>query len=124
MGEDLAIPSVVNASAVTSLQIPLLDRRFALRTAPWPEIHAALVHRPIIRSRRLGLRRRSTASATPAKRGKSTPRREVSTDRSPCVQLVENLSRPWRIFHQPPRPLPYMRAVPEPKQVIDDHVPG
>jgi CRP-like cAMP-binding protein len=55
MGEDLAIPSVVNASAVTSLRIALLDRRFALRTARWPEIHAALVHRLIIRSRRLSL---------------------------------------------------------------------
>lgn len=54
-GEELAIPSVVNAAAVTSLRIALLDRRFALRTARWPEIHAALLHRLIIRARRLSL---------------------------------------------------------------------
>jgi CRP/FNR family transcriptional regulator, cyclic AMP receptor protein len=54
-GEDLAIASVVNASAVTRLRIALLDRRFGLRTARWPEIHAALIHRLIHRTRRLSL---------------------------------------------------------------------
>jgi CRP/FNR family cyclic AMP-dependent transcriptional regulator len=55
MGEDLAIPSVVNASVVKRLRIALLDRRFAMRTARWPEIHAALIHRLIVRTRRLSL---------------------------------------------------------------------
>ncbi len=55
MGEDLAIPSVVNASVVTHLRIALLDRRFALRTARWPEIHAALIRRLIVRTRTLSL---------------------------------------------------------------------
>lgn len=54
-GHELAIPSVVNASVVASLRIALLDRRFALRTARWPEIHGGLIQRLIIRSRRLSL---------------------------------------------------------------------
>jgi CRP/FNR family transcriptional regulator, cyclic AMP receptor protein len=54
-GPDLAIPSVVNASVVSDLRIALLDRRFALRTARWPEIHGGLIQRLIIRSRRLSL---------------------------------------------------------------------
>jgi CRP/FNR family transcriptional regulator, cyclic AMP receptor protein len=54
-GEELAIPSIVNASALTNVRVALLDRRFALRTARWPEIHAALIQRLIIRSRRLSL---------------------------------------------------------------------
>lgn len=55
VGEELAIPSVINATAVTGLRVALLDRRFALRTARWPEIHAALIHRLIVRARRLSL---------------------------------------------------------------------
>lgn len=54
-GEELAIPSVVNASVVASLGIALLDGRFAVRTARWPQIAAALMRRLIIRTRRLSL---------------------------------------------------------------------
>jgi len=55
VGDELAIPSVVNASVVAPVRIVLLDRTFALRTARWPEIHAALMHRLIVRARRLSL---------------------------------------------------------------------
>jgi CRP/FNR family transcriptional regulator, cyclic AMP receptor protein len=54
-GPDLTLPSVVTASVVSKARIALLDRRFALRTARWPEIHAALMQRLIIRARRLSL---------------------------------------------------------------------
>ena len=37
------------------MRIALLDRGFAIRTARWPEIHAAIVHRLIVRARRLSL---------------------------------------------------------------------
>jgi hypothetical protein len=47
-GQDLAIPSVVNASVVSRVRIALLDHQFALRTARWPQIHAALVQRLIV----------------------------------------------------------------------------
>ena len=54
-GADLALPSVATASVVSRVRIALLDRRFALRTARWPEIHAALIQRLIVRTRRLSL---------------------------------------------------------------------
>jgi CRP-like cAMP-binding protein len=54
-GKELSTPSVVTASVVSRTRVALLDRRFALRTARWPEIHAALVGRCIERSRRLSL---------------------------------------------------------------------
>jgi CRP-like cAMP-binding protein len=54
-GPDLATPSVVNTSILSDVRIALLDRRFALRTARWPEIHGAVVQRLIVRTRRLSL---------------------------------------------------------------------
>jgi CRP-like cAMP-binding protein len=55
VGDELAIPSIVNATVVAPVRIVLLDRAFALRTARWPEIHSALIHRLIVRSRRLSV---------------------------------------------------------------------
>ncbi len=54
-GEDLAIPSVVATTALTDVRIALLDRPFSLATARWPEIHATLMHRLVLRSRRVSL---------------------------------------------------------------------
>jgi CRP-like cAMP-binding protein len=54
-GHELALPSVVNAAAVSELRVALLDRAFSLRTARWPEIHAALIQRLMVRTRRLSL---------------------------------------------------------------------
>jgi CRP/FNR family transcriptional regulator, cyclic AMP receptor protein len=54
-GQELTLPSVPTTSVVSKARIALLDRRFALRTARWPEIHAALMHRLIVRTRRLSL---------------------------------------------------------------------
>lgn len=54
-GVELSAPSVVTASVVSRARIALLDRRFALRTARWPEIHAAVIERCIERTRRLSL---------------------------------------------------------------------
>jgi len=54
-GPELSTPSVLSASVVSQARVALLDRRFALRTARWPEIHAALIQRCIERSRRLSL---------------------------------------------------------------------
>ena len=54
-GPELSAPSVVTASVVARARVALLDRRFALRTARWPEIHAALIRRCIDRARRLSL---------------------------------------------------------------------
>jgi len=54
-GAELSAPSVVTASVVSRARVALLDRRFALRTGRWPEIHAALIGRCIERSRRLSL---------------------------------------------------------------------
>ncbi len=54
-GQELTLPSVPTTSVVSKARIALLDRRFALRTARWPEIHAALMHRLIVRARRLSL---------------------------------------------------------------------
>ena len=54
-GSELSTPSEVTASVVARARIALLDRRFALRTARWPEIHAGLLQRSIDRARRLSL---------------------------------------------------------------------
>jgi CRP-like cAMP-binding protein len=54
-GQELTLPSVPSTSVVSKARIALLDRRFAVRTARWPEIHAALMHRLIVRARRLSL---------------------------------------------------------------------
>ena len=54
-GTELSAPSVVTASVVSRARAALLDRRFALRTARWPEIHGALIQRCIDRVRRLSL---------------------------------------------------------------------
>ena len=54
-GAELSAPSVVTASVLSRARVALLDRRFALRTARWPEIHAAVIGRCIERSRRLSL---------------------------------------------------------------------
>jgi CRP/FNR family transcriptional regulator, cyclic AMP receptor protein len=54
-GLELSPPTVLTASVVARARIALLDRRFALRTARWPELHAALIQRCIERSRRLSL---------------------------------------------------------------------
>jgi CRP/FNR family transcriptional regulator, cyclic AMP receptor protein len=54
-GAELSAPTVLSASVVARARVALLDRRFALRTARWPEIHAALLQRAIDRARRLSL---------------------------------------------------------------------
>jgi CRP/FNR family transcriptional regulator, cyclic AMP receptor protein len=54
-GRDLSSPPVLTTSVVSPARVALLDRRFAPRTARWPEIHAALIQRCIERSRRLSL---------------------------------------------------------------------
>jgi len=54
-GDELAIPSVVTAGALSDTRVALLGRAFALRTARWPEIHGALVRRLVMRARRLSL---------------------------------------------------------------------
>jgi CRP/FNR family transcriptional regulator, cyclic AMP receptor protein len=54
-GPELSAPSVATTSVVARTRIALLERRFALRTARWPEIHAALLQRCIERARRLSL---------------------------------------------------------------------
>jgi CRP-like cAMP-binding protein len=62
-GAELSAPSVVTASVVSTARVALLDRRFALRTGRWPEIHAALIQRCIERARRLSLQ--SAVNALP-----------------------------------------------------------
>jgi CRP/FNR family transcriptional regulator, cyclic AMP receptor protein len=52
---ELTVPFTVSARAVADVRIAMLDRRFALRTARWPEIHAAVVERLVLRSRMLSL---------------------------------------------------------------------
>lgn len=55
MGPDLALPTAVTASVVSELRLVVLDRGFTLRTARWPQIHAALMQRLLARARRLSL---------------------------------------------------------------------
>jgi CRP/FNR family cyclic AMP-dependent transcriptional regulator len=45
----------VSARIMRPVEMAMLDRQFALRTARWPEIHAALMRRLVLRSRRLSL---------------------------------------------------------------------
>lgn len=45
----------LEAKVVSPTRIALLDRRFALRTARWPELHVALTARVVGRVRQLGL---------------------------------------------------------------------
>jgi CRP-like cAMP-binding protein len=52
---DLTVPFAITAQVVSDVRVALLDRGFALRTARWPEIHAAVGQRLIARSRRLSL---------------------------------------------------------------------
>jgi CRP/FNR family transcriptional regulator, cyclic AMP receptor protein len=54
-GAELTNPSELTSWVVARARVALLDRRFALRTARWPEIHAALIQRCIDRARRLSL---------------------------------------------------------------------
>jgi CRP/FNR family transcriptional regulator, cyclic AMP receptor protein len=51
----LTVPFTVSARATGDVRIALLDRRFALRTARWPEIHSGLMQRLVLRSRMLSL---------------------------------------------------------------------
>jgi hypothetical protein len=52
--ETSSIPSVVTWTVHESARIAVLDRRFAKRVAPWPEIVAALVSRSVRRADWLG----------------------------------------------------------------------
>jgi CRP/FNR family transcriptional regulator, cyclic AMP receptor protein len=52
---ELTVPFTVSARAAADLRVAMLDRRFALRTARWPEIHAGVVERLVLRSRMLSL---------------------------------------------------------------------
>jgi CRP-like cAMP-binding protein len=54
-GTELSAPTELTASVLARARVALLDRRFALRTARWPEVHAGLIQRCIDRSRRLSL---------------------------------------------------------------------
>jgi CRP/FNR family transcriptional regulator, cyclic AMP receptor protein len=55
IGTEVIAPCVVSADIVAKLQVAMLDRAFALRTARWPEIHAALMQRLLVRSRILSV---------------------------------------------------------------------
>jgi CRP/FNR family transcriptional regulator, cyclic AMP receptor protein len=50
--QELTLPSLPTTAVVSKARIALLDRRFAIRTARWPEIHAGLMLRLIVRARR------------------------------------------------------------------------
>lgn len=52
---ELSDRSEVTARVVERSEVAVLDRPFAMRTARWPEIHAALMRRLVLRSRRLSL---------------------------------------------------------------------
>jgi CRP/FNR family cyclic AMP-dependent transcriptional regulator len=62
-GPELSTPSLVTASVVSRARVALLNRAFALRSARWPEIHAAVIQRCIVRARRLSLQ--SAVNALP-----------------------------------------------------------
>ena len=55
IGPELTVPRAVTAHALSNLRLVLLDGSFTAATARWPVIHAALMQRVIIRSRRLSL---------------------------------------------------------------------
>ncbi len=54
-GPELADCMEVSARTLRPVEMAVLDRQFASRTARWPEIHAALMRRLVLRSRRLSL---------------------------------------------------------------------
>lgn len=54
-GAEVNVPSEVSARIISPLRLALLDRRFALRIARWPEVQAVLMRRLIARARRLSL---------------------------------------------------------------------
>jgi CRP-like cAMP-binding protein len=55
MGPDLAFPVEVTSRVVSDVRLALLSRAFSLRMLRWPEIHAAVVQRMVLRTRRLSL---------------------------------------------------------------------
>jgi CRP/FNR family cyclic AMP-dependent transcriptional regulator len=55
MGAAPTPPCTVTARVLTRLRLALLDRAFALRTARYPEIHAALMRRLVVRARMLSM---------------------------------------------------------------------
>ena len=55
VGRQATAPCVVTARVVSNLKIALLDRAFMERTAPWPEIHSALMQRLLERARMLSM---------------------------------------------------------------------
>jgi CRP/FNR family transcriptional regulator, cyclic AMP receptor protein len=55
IGTEVTAPCVVTADVLSGLQVALLDRPFALRTARWPEIIDALMQRLLVRSRILSM---------------------------------------------------------------------
>jgi CRP/FNR family cyclic AMP-dependent transcriptional regulator len=55
MASEMTSPCAVTARVLTELRVALLDRGFSLRTARWPEIHAALMQRLLARSRMLSM---------------------------------------------------------------------
>jgi CRP/FNR family transcriptional regulator, cyclic AMP receptor protein len=52
---ELTVPCTVAAQIVSNVRIALLDRRFSLRTARWPEIHGGVTQRLVARSRMLSV---------------------------------------------------------------------
>ncbi|HET8980815.1 MAG TPA: Crp/Fnr family transcriptional regulator [Solirubrobacteraceae bacterium] len=54
-GPDAAVPIELVLRVATPVRLAFLDRAFATRIARWPEVHAALMQRLVIRSRRLSL---------------------------------------------------------------------
>lgn len=107
-GSELTVPSVMSARAVTPVRLALLDRGFTLRTARWPEIHAVVVQRLVMRARRLGLQSAINALARTEERleltfwilayrfGRVTPRGYELDLRLSHAQLAEMVaaSRP------------------------------
>jgi CRP/FNR family cyclic AMP-dependent transcriptional regulator len=55
LGGDLNVTAAVSAQVVAPVRMALLDRTFSQRASNWPEIHSALMHRVINRSRRASL---------------------------------------------------------------------
>ncbi len=54
-GLEVLGPTAITAHALTGVRLARLNRAFALRIARWPEIHAELIRRLVIRSRRLSV---------------------------------------------------------------------
>lgn len=101
IGADLAVPSVISARVVAPVRLALLNRSFALRTARWPELHAGVVQRLVLRSRRLSLQSAINALARTEERlemtlwllayrfGRVTPRGYELDMRLSHAQLAE-----------------------------------